>query len=104
MDPTALPGAPGKMRQSSGASQQQNTGPRRYDGQNGNPLYNIANGGHYGELTRADVARVASALFGACSLIISSSLGASASVRRPSIPSYLVYSRLPFHTDGHLVI
>ncbi|KAF1985923.1 histone-fold-containing protein [Aulographum hederae CBS 113979] len=36
MDPT--------MRQQA----QQQQGPRRYDGQNGNPDYNIANGGHYG--------------------------------------------------------
>lgn len=44
MDPTNLQ-AQGqhKMRQAPAA-------PRRYDGQNGNPLYDSANGGHYGAL------------------------------------------------------
>ena len=44
MDPTNLQ-AQGqhKMRQAPAA-------PRRYDGQNGNPLYDSANGGHYGQL------------------------------------------------------
>lgn len=42
MDPTNLQGqGQHKMRQAPAA-------PRRYDGQNGNPLYDSANGGHYG--------------------------------------------------------
>ncbi|KAF2841451.1 histone-fold-containing protein [Patellaria atrata CBS 101060] len=44
MDPSNLQSAGGqKLRQ-----QQQQQGPRRYDGLNGNPLYDPANGGHYG--------------------------------------------------------
>lgn len=43
MDPANLQGhgQQQKMRQ--------NAPPRRYDGQNGNPLYDPSNGGHYGE-------------------------------------------------------
>jgi hypothetical protein len=40
MDPTNLQ-AQGQRRQAPAA-------PRRYDGQNGNPLYDSANNGHYG--------------------------------------------------------
>ncbi|KAF2490557.1 histone-fold-containing protein [Lophium mytilinum] len=44
MDPTGLQhGQAQKMRQ-----QPQQAAPRRYDGVNGNPLYDPANGGHYG--------------------------------------------------------
>ena len=44
MDPTSLQAhGQQKLRQ-----QQATAAPRRYDGQNGNPLYDHANGGHYG--------------------------------------------------------
>jgi hypothetical protein len=45
MDPNA------KMRQAAGVGSQaqQQMGPKKYDGQNGNPLYDMNNGGHYGE-------------------------------------------------------
>ena len=47
MDPTNLQahGQQQKMRQQAA--------PRRYDGVNGNPLYDPANGGHYGMLLLA---------------------------------------------------
>ena len=44
MDPTNLQGhAQGKMRQQGPAA------PRRYDGQDGAPLYDPSQGGHYGK-------------------------------------------------------
>ena len=53
MDPTNLQAhGQQKMRQAPAA-------PRRYDGQNGNPLYDPSNGGHYGTcvLSRAPQSR-----------------------------------------------
>lgn len=44
MDPTSLQ-AHGQQK----LRQQATAAPRRYDGQNGNPLYDHGNGGHYGE-------------------------------------------------------
>lgn len=43
MDPTSLQ-AHGQQK----LRQQATAAPRRYDGQNGNPLYDPGNGGHYG--------------------------------------------------------
>lgn len=44
MDPTGLHKTHGQPN----LRQQPAAAPRRYDGQNGNPLYDPGNGGHYG--------------------------------------------------------